>query len=85
MAEDTDLATALDELRPNKGPTKSTCRWLMAADPSLIAKIKAAFDRGNTYTSIGKMMRDKGANVTLPGIRDHREGECSTCRISLKS
>jgi hypothetical protein len=79
------LAAALDELRPTKGPTKSTCKWLSEADPEMVQRIRTAFDRGNTYTSIGKTMRANGAQITLVGIKEHRESECQTCRISLRS
>ena len=87
MAEDTkpDLLAVLADLRPTKGTKPLTCAWLTAATPDELAAIRAAFDRGNTYTSIAKTMRKAGARVTLLGIRDHYLGDCESCRISLKS
>lgn len=85
-AEDgTDLLGALEALRPTKGAQRSTCLWLSKASEAELAAVRNAFARGNTYTSIANTMRRSGARVTLPGIRDHFNGDCDTCRISLRS
>jgi hypothetical protein len=82
MAAENVLLDALNDLRPIKGVPKSTCTFLKDADPKVIASISAAFDRGNTQTSISNTMRKAGAKVTVNGIRDHRKGACE-CGIRL--
>lgn len=82
MAAEDALLTVLNDLRPVKGVPKSTCTFLKEAPPEVIKSISAAFDRGNTQTSISNAMRKAGARVTVNGIRDHRKGACE-CGIRL--
>ena len=82
MAAEDALLNALNDLRPVKGVPKSTCVFLKEAEPEILKSITAAFDRGNTQTSIANAMRKAGARVTVNGIRDHRKGVCE-CGIRL--
>ena len=78
-----DLAAALDAL-PIASVRYQTCETLNALSSADLDAIRRNLARGVKPTPMAKKLRSLGFRVSEERFREHAEGVCPQCKISLK-